>query len=220
MFEDGEDEGLLFRVHGGDEDTFVGDDAVVAIGATEVSLVVMIPATVGHGWVAEEFEDLGGLLLRRGEALHQGEAEALFLMEDACACIAACVDQVGLRTGEPGGDDDLGAVEEDTEAEVVAVEGESPWRGCGGFAEEDEVVGELVAHAGSLHKVAEEAVDPHGAEGFGVAFRGEGCFDGGEHGVAHLKGEFVQADALVAEQKLGVGPRAPLGRVDVVAHLG
>jgi hypothetical protein len=100
-------------------------------------------------------------------------------MKDPCARVGARVDLVGLGAGEPGGDDDLGAVEEDVQTEVVAVEGDAPGVGGGGAAEEDEVVGEGIADCWAAAEFAEEVVDAHGGDGLGVPFGGEGCAEEG-----------------------------------------
>ena len=100
-------------VHGGEGDAFVGDDAVVAIGAAEVALVVSVPAALWHCWVFHQFVDLGLLLQRRGQGLHELETELFFSCQDAGAFVRPRVDFVGLGAGEPGRDYDLAFEEED-----------------------------------------------------------------------------------------------------------
>ena len=66
-----EDEGSLRRGHVGDEDALVGDGAVVAEGAAEVSLVVLVPAVGWHRWVVHLLINLRFSLQVRWEVLHQ-----------------------------------------------------------------------------------------------------------------------------------------------------
>lgn len=122
----GGDEGLLGGGHGGHGDAFVGDDAVVAVGAAEVALVVAVPAARRHGRVVHEFVGLRFCLQLWGQGLHELEAELFFACQDAGAFVGARVDLVGLGAGEPGRDDDLAFVQENVEAEVVAIEGPAP----------------------------------------------------------------------------------------------
>ena len=100
---------------------------------------------------------------------------------------------------------------------MVAVEGPAPGPGSGRTAEESEVVGEFVHDAWGFEKFAEEVVDAHCADGFVVAFWGEGGFEDVHDRVADGWGHLVEADALVGEEELWVRPCAPLGRVDVIA---
>lgn len=80
----------------------------------------------------------------RGEGLHELEAQGGFAVEDGGAGVRAGVDLVGLGAGEPRGEENLGAVQEDIQAEVVAVEGEAPGSRGAGAAEEDEIVGVFI----------------------------------------------------------------------------
>lgn len=218
LLQDGVEEVFLGFGEGGSGDALVGDDAVVAVCAAEVALVVLVPAAWGHSGIVHVGEDAGlGLEVGR-EGLHELEAELLLDLHDAGACVRAGVDLVGLGAGEPGGGDDLGFVQEDVEAEVVAVEGPAPGSVGGRAAEEDEVVGELVHDAGCLDQLAEKVVDAHCFDGLVVAFWGERRFDDVHDGVADGGGDFVETQALVAEEKFRVGPCAPFGRVDVVAE--
>lgn len=70
LFADGEDEVLLRGRHVRHQDALVGNDAVVAVGAAQVALVVVVPAAVGHGRVLHEGISLGDGLLCGSEALH------------------------------------------------------------------------------------------------------------------------------------------------------
>ena len=64
LLEDAVEEGLLVRCEGGggDLDAFIGHDAVVAVGAADVALVVAVPAAWGHGGIVHVFVDAGFLL--------------------------------------------------------------------------------------------------------------------------------------------------------------
>lgn len=123
---------------------FVRHDAVVAIRAAEVALVVFVPAAGRHGGVVKEGVGLGFCAEGRGEGLHELKAQGGFAVEDSGAGVRAGVDLVGLGAGEPRGEENLGAVQEDIQAEMVAVEGQAPGSLGGGAAEEDEVVGVFV----------------------------------------------------------------------------
>ena len=114
----------------------------------------------------------------------------------------------------------MGLVEEDVEAEVVAVEGDAPGAGGGGDAEEDEVVRVLVADARGADELAEEVVDAHGGDGFGVAFGGEGGAEDGHDRGDNFGGLVLEAEAFVAEEEFRVGPASPFGGVDVVGEGG
>ena len=127
-----------------------------------MALVVAVPAAGRHARIFHFGVDLGLGLEGWGEGLHQLKTEGFFHVQDSCAGVGARVYFVGLGAGEPGGDDHLCLVEEDVEAEVVAVEGDAPGGGGGGCAEEDEVVGEFIADGGAVAELAEEVVDAHG----------------------------------------------------------
>lgn len=66
LLQDGDHEFLLCSGHGGDEDSLVGNNPIIAVCAAYMALVVVVPAAVRHCRVAEEFEDLGGGLLGWG----------------------------------------------------------------------------------------------------------------------------------------------------------
>lgn len=152
--QDGVDEGLLGGIQLADQDAFVRHDAVVAVRAAHVSLVVVVPAALGHRRVPELLVDLRfGLLVRR-ERLHQLQSSFVFDLQDPCAFVRARVDDVGLRAREPRRDDDLRLVQEDVQAQVVPVETEAPCVRAGGFAEQDEVVRVFVHHGWGFHQLA------------------------------------------------------------------
>lgn len=167
--EDGVDEGLLGGSQLADQDAFVRHDAVVAVRAAHVSLVVVVPAALGHRRVLELLVDLGlGLLVRR-ERLHQFQSRFVFHLQNPCAFVRARVDDVGLRACEPRRDDDLRLVQEDVQAQVVPVETEAPGVRAGGFAKQDEVVRVFVHHGWGFHQLTEEPVDAHGRSRFLVS---------------------------------------------------
>lgn len=101
-------------------------------------------------------------------------------MKNARALVGAVVDEVGLRAGEPRRDDELRAVQQHVEAQVVSVEGEAPGASGGGRAKEGKVVGELVHHGGRVDERPQEVVYAHGANGLFVAL-------GGERGLEHAE---------------------------------
>lgn len=208
---------LGFR-EGDGGDALVGHDAVVAVRAAEVALVVLVPAARRHRGIMHLGEDARLGLELRGERLHELQTKPLLDLHDAGACVGTAVDLVGLGAGEPGGGDDLGLVEEDVQAEVVAVERPAPGPVGGGAAEEHEVVGEFVHDAGGVDQLAEKVVDAHGFDGLVVAFWRERRLEDVHDGVADGRGDFVETQAFVAEKEFGVGPCAPFRRVDVVAE--
>lgn len=75
-------------------------------------------------------------------------------MQDACAGVGTCVDDVRLCAGKPWAYDQLGLVEEDVEAEMVAVEAYAPGSAGRGLPEDDEVVAKFVAHFGTVDELA------------------------------------------------------------------
>lgn len=171
-----------------------------------------------------EFVGLGFLLEGAGEGLHEFEAEVSFVVEDFGAAPWAGVDYVGFGAREGWGDHDLvgtvGVVEEDVEAEVVAVEGPAPGLGGRGCAEDEEVVRVLVHDLWEFDDFAEEVVYTHGGEGFLVTFGGEAGFNDGEDGIDLGLGEFFQAETKGAEEWFRVRPRTPFAGVQRVEELG
>ena len=100
----------------------------------------------------------------------------------------------------------------------MAVERPAPGLCRGGFAKQNEVVTEFIHDFCALNQFAEEAVDTHGGDCFLVAFGREGSFEDCEDGVSDFVCLFVEAEALVCEEELGVGPCSPFWAVDVVAE--
>ena len=96
------DEVALFGGHLAHGDAFVGDDAVVSVGAAEVALVVAVPAALGHGGIFHELVGLGLGLQVWGQRLHELEAQGLLPGQDAGSLVWTCVDLVGFCAGEPG----------------------------------------------------------------------------------------------------------------------
>lgn len=117
--------------------------------------------------------------------MHEFETEGFLNVEDARAAVGARVNFIRLGACEPRRGDNLVLVEEDVEAEVVAVEGPTPGSCGGGVAEEDEVVGKLIHDARRLDKFAEEMVYSHRFKRLVVAFWGEGGLEDGENGGAY-----------------------------------
>lgn len=114
---DVEDEVLLLGCEVGGEHAFVGHNAIVAEGAAAMALIVWAPGVgdefvglalviVGiavdllHAFVPQFLVNLRFLLLRWLEALHQVQAEVAFFVQDFGALPLACIDDVGLCSGE------------------------------------------------------------------------------------------------------------------------
>ena len=213
------EQGPLGRRELGHRNALVWHYPVVSVRAAQMSLVVVVPSSFRHGRVAEEFVHLCFGLLLRTQALHQLQSQLLLLLQDAGALVRSLIDQIRLGTGEPRRDDHLRFVQENVQTQMVAVERKAPRSGSRrprGRLEQNKVIRKLVAHPGSIDEVAQEAVDAHRAERFGVALGGERGLEHGKDGVADRGRDFVEPDALVAEKELGVGPGAPFGGVDVV----
>lgn len=117
--------------------------------------------------------------------MHELETEGLLDVEDAGTAVGTRINFIWLGACEPWRGDDLVLVEEDVEAEVVAVEGPTPGS-CGGrVSEEDEVVGELIHDARRFDEFTEEVVYAHRFEGLVIALRREGGLKNGENGGAY-----------------------------------
>lgn len=204
------DERAVRLGHVGHQDALVRHDAVVAVRAAQVPLVVVVPPPARHGRVFHLLECLGFCLLLGWQGLHELEPESLLFLQDARAFVRAVVDLVRLRPREPRRHDHLRAAEEDVQAEVVAVETIPPGDRRGGGAEEHEVVAVLVHHRRSPNQVAEEPVDAHCRHRLLVPFRREGRPEDRKDAVTHRRRHLVQTEALVAEEELRVRPRPPL----------
>lgn len=211
LVQDSLDQPSLLAVHLVHADTFVGHDAVVAVRAAEMALVVLVPSTLGHGGIVHEFVRLCALLQVLRQGSHEFETQVFFAGQDAGALVGAGVDFVGLGAGEPGTQNQLAAVEEGVQAEMVAVEGPAPWTVRGGVAEEDEVVRIFVHDLRGFDELAEEVVDAHRRDGLFVTFWRERRLEHGENRVAEGWRELVEAQALVAEQEFRVRPGPPFG---------
>lgn len=138
-----------------------------------MALIVVIPASLGHSWVLHEFVGLRFLLLVGRKRLHEFQTKSFFFVEDSGASVRTCVDDVWLCSCEAWAYDQLRAVHEDVEAEVVPVEADTPGRRSRCCAEETDIVGELVANFCAIDEFTEVPVYAHCADGFLVAFRGE-----------------------------------------------
>src|SRR2546423_8531765 len=99
---------LLVGIELSDADSFCRHNAVVAEGATQVALIVLVPPVLyqiprlTHARVAQQLEDLrlcfGGI----AETLHQLETQFTFRLEDFYAFKLASVHDVRFGAGECG----------------------------------------------------------------------------------------------------------------------
>ncbi len=198
----------------------VGDHAVVVVGPAEVALIGEVESTLGHGRVVHELVDLRLVALVRRQRPHQRQPSALLAVEDGEPCVGPLVDEVGLGAHERGRDGDLPADEDDVERQVVAVELPTPRFGQRRLAEEREVVAVLVHHPRPADELAEEVVGQHAGARLVVPAGRQARPDDTEDRVAHGLGELVEPEAVPVDVELGVGPLAPLDRIDRVADLG
>lgn len=176
-----------------------------------MALVVVVPAARGHPVVLHALVGAGRGLVLGAQALHELQAQPLLLVQDSGAPVGPVVDEVGLGAREPGAHDHLGPAQEDGEAQVVAVETETPGLPPGvRLAEDAEVVRELVHDGGGPDQGAQKVVHAHGGDGLGVALGAEGGLEHRQDVGPQRRRELVQPHPFVRQQELRVRPRPPL----------
>ena len=136
-----------------------------------MALVVVIPPSLRHLRIAHRLVSLRFLLQVRGQTLHEAKAQLFLRSQYLTARIWASVDLVGLRACEAWRCYHLGLVKEDVQAEVMAVEGETPWLRRRGLAEESEIVGEFIHDLPTIDKLAKEVVNLHCTPRLLIPFR-------------------------------------------------
>ena len=191
---------------------FIGNDAVVLMGAAQMQIVREMPAARRQIPADHRMGDDGLALLRRRQRAHEREPGTLLVLEQADACERSAIRISRLRAQEGRRQHHLPAEHEAAQGEVMAEQLPAPGLVRRGRAEQTERVAPFAEHGGAADEIAEKTVQPHhvarGFVAFGAQARAQHVHDRFAHGIRH----FIEAQPVVFDVELGVLPVGATGR--------